>query len=132
VARAKTKKAKPIPASRLTIKECERRGWIAQVVEQRIPHTFITKDLFGVIDIIAVAPGRCIGIQASSGTNLHGRRAKILAEPRMAQWLNAGNLLQLWTWDRVILDGVDTKTFSLRVESYGASGDGELFVEATP
>jgi len=46
--------------------ECRRRGWPAQTVEQRIPHTFITRDLFGVIDIVALAGPRIIGIQVTS------------------------------------------------------------------
>jgi hypothetical protein len=39
-----------------TLAECRKRGWIAQVVEQTIPRTFIKRDLFGIIDIIAVTP----------------------------------------------------------------------------
>lgn len=41
-----------------TLAECKKRGWIAQVVEQTIPRTFIKRDLFGIIDVIAVTPGR--------------------------------------------------------------------------
>lgn len=41
-----------------TLKECRRRGWIAQVVERTVPHTFIKRDLFGVIDVIAVTPSK--------------------------------------------------------------------------
>ncbi len=145
----KAKKTKPIPATRLTLDECERRGWIAAVVEQTIPHTFIKRDLFGVIDIVAVTPGGIVGIQATSGTNLHGRRAKILAEHRMALWLNAGAKLELWTWERramppllpsrreipirdaqVVRESVkDNCVYVLRVESYGATSDDTLHVE---
>jgi hypothetical protein len=122
MSKTKQKKAKPIPATKLTLDECERRGWLAQVVEQRIPHTFITRDLFGVIDIIAVSPqDGIIGIQASSGTNLHGRRAKILAEPRMVDWLGGGGGLQLWTWSKAGLDTKLKPAFALRVEHYGLS-----------
>lgn len=38
--------------------ECRRRGWIAQVVEQTIPHSFIKRDFLGCIDIIALVPGQ--------------------------------------------------------------------------
>jgi hypothetical protein len=38
--------------------ECKRRGWIAQVVEQTIPRTFIKRDFLGVIDIIAVTQSK--------------------------------------------------------------------------
>lgn len=41
-----------------TLKECRKRGWIAQVVEQTIPRTFIKRDLFGIIDVIAVTPSK--------------------------------------------------------------------------
>jgi hypothetical protein len=49
--------SKTSPTAR-TLAECKKRGWIAQVVEQTIPHTFIKRDLFGVIDIIAVTPSK--------------------------------------------------------------------------
>lgn len=72
-----------------TLAECRKRGWIAQVVEQTIPRTFIKRDLFGCIDIVAVTPEGIVGIQATSnltGGN-HGMRVqKILAEPRMREW----------------------------------------------
>lgn len=98
-----------------TLAECKRRGWIAQVVEQTIPRTFIKRDLFGVIDIIAVepsrsltggmvcdlvVPGRIIGIQATSGTNHAARVAKAKAEPRTAHWLGAGGVLEIWSWSK--------------------------------
>lgn len=41
-----------------SLAECRKRGWHAQVVEQTIPRTFIKRDLFGVIDIIAVTPSK--------------------------------------------------------------------------
>lgn len=97
-----------------TLAECRKRGWIAQVVEQTIPRTFIKRDLFGVIDIIAVTqpvagirhgdgayivvPGQIIGIQATSGTNHAARIAKSKAEPRLSTWLQAGARFAVWSW----------------------------------
>jgi hypothetical protein len=134
----KKKRKKPVSATAKSLHECKRRGWIAQTVEQTIPHTFIKRDLFGVIDIIAVQPpsqrigdiccvykrpyigasepgsytcptcgvtndmklGAIIGIQACAGASHAARRDKILAEPRMLQWLKAGGQLQLWSWSK--------------------------------
>ena len=87
----------------LTLEECGKRGWIAQVVEQRIPHTFITRDLFGIIDIIAVVPGEAIlGIQATSNNGgTHAARVhKALAEPRLTTWLKAGGRFAVWSWSK--------------------------------
>lgn len=82
------------------IAECKRRGWIAQNVEQTIPRTFIKRDLFGVIDIVAATPTGILGIQATSGDHSANRRTKILAEPRMKLWLAAGARLAVWSWSK--------------------------------
>lgn len=88
--------------------ECKRRGYVAQVVERFNSFTKRRHDLFGCIDIVAVAkgaglgslyvPGAIIGIQVTSGTNHAARIAKIKAEPRMAAWAKAGGLVWVWSW----------------------------------
>ncbi len=71
------------------------------MVEQTIPHTFIKRDLFGCIDIIAITQEGILGIQATGGVGHHAhRRAKIAAEPRMRLWLDAGGRLALWSWNK--------------------------------
>ena len=81
-----------------SLAELRRRGLTAQVVEQTIPRTFIKRDLFGVIDIVAMGAGHIFGIQCTSGTNHAARRAKILAEPRAMEWLRCGGKLEIWSW----------------------------------
>ena len=79
--------------------ECKRRGWIAQVVEHTVPRTFIKRDLFGVIDIVAIANHSWIvGIQVTSGANHSARVAKIAAEPRAWSWHSAGGRLVVWSF----------------------------------
>jgi hypothetical protein len=84
-----------------TITECKKRGWTAQNVEQTIPHTFIKRDLFGVIDVIAVTPDGIIGIQATGdhGGDMQRRVRKIVAEPRALVWLGAARLA-VWGWGK--------------------------------
>lgn len=113
-----------------TLGECRKRGWVAQGVEQtiKIPggRTF-KRDLFGVIDVIAIDPSapvgqRTIGIQTTSGGTggSHSpHRAKILAEPRARQWLEAGNRLELWSWAKQGARG-KAKRWTLRVEVFTA------------
>lgn len=78
------------PASR-SLKVMRERGYRAQVVERRVPYTNTTLDLFGIIDIVCVGKGETIGIQATSGSNVASRIAKIedsdaLADLREAGW----------------------------------------------
>jgi len=126
--RAAPKRKSRSTYSARTITECRRRGWIAGNVERRIPFPKpqgTTIDLFGVIDIIAIdlsAPlgRRTIGIQATSGGTggSHSpHRAKILAEPRARQWIEAGNRLELWSWAKQGARG-KAKRWTLRVEVF--------------
>lgn len=121
-----------------TLDELRKRGWTAQVVERRMPRTFTTVDLFGVIDLVALVPprdispnrgdtlastGAILGIQATTGPHHADRRTKILAESRAKEWVEAGGRLEIWTWSkRVVMrkDGTKAKLpkWTLRVETY--------------
>lgn len=104
------------PTSR-TLAELKRRGWTAQVVERF--NTFSKKrvDLFGVIDIVAIVPGRGIlGIQATSGTNHTSRADKVLDEPRAHAWVAAGGLLQVWSWSKKREPGKKRERWEVRID----------------
>lgn len=95
----KSKRKKPFAANNASIKLMESDGWTCGLVEQRIPHCFITRDLFGFADIIAISPSRgTMAIQATGGGNGPSRIAKIKAEPRAAIWLACGNRIQVHDW----------------------------------
>lgn len=118
------KKRKPskTPTAR-TLEYCRKHGWIAQCVEQTIPKMFIKRDLFGVIDIIAITPERqIIGIQATGDSvsgNVSTRKHKILAEPRALAWLLTGARLEVWGWGKRGAQG-ERKLWRLRVEPIAA------------
>lgn len=99
------KRAKPFFANGASVKALEADGWTVGTVEQRIPHTFITRDFFGFADLIAVSPSRGImAVQVTGGTstsNFHARVRKIKAEPRHAIWLASGGRIQVHSWEKV-------------------------------
>ena len=106
---------KPFPATNHARKRLESEGWTVDRCDRTIPHCFITKDLFGMFDLLAVSPGRGIlGIQVTGGTstsNFHARVEKIKAEPRHAIWLASGGRIQVWSYEKVS----DTKERALRI-----------------
>jgi hypothetical protein len=121
----KKKRKKPFAANAKTLEHCRKLGWPAQTVEQTVPYSFIKRDLFGVIDIVAVAseaeePSRILGIQATSGRNHSKRVAKIIAEPRARAWVEAGALLEVWTWEKQGARG-KRKIYTLRRDRIGLS-----------
>ena len=95
----KTKRAKPFAANLASTKALESDGWTVGTVEQRIPHCFITRDLFGFADLVAMSPTRGImAVQATGGGNGSARVAKIKAEPRAAIWLASNGRIQVHDW----------------------------------
>ena len=78
------KRAKPFNATKHSIESLTADGWTVGIVEQRIPHCFITRDFIGCIDLIAFKPsGGIMGVQVTGGTgkgNFNARVDKIKAE----------------------------------------------------
>jgi len=95
----KPKRAKPFAANLASTKKMESEGWTVGLVETRIPHCFITRDLFGFADLVGMSPSRgFMAIQATGGGNGSARIAKIKAEPRAAIWLASGGRIQVQDW----------------------------------
>lgn len=100
------KRAKPFAALSASKKHLDKQGWVSGVVESRIPHTFITRDLFGFADLLAFKPRtREIAlVQVTGGagvSNANARIAKIKSEPLAAMWLMAGGLIFVHSWQTV-------------------------------
>lgn len=74
-------KPRRMNTKRLTEQWLESKGAIHWPMEFRIPTTFITKDGFGFVDLVALKDGVTYGIQYCDGTNAAARVAKILASP---------------------------------------------------
>lgn len=74
-----------------TLNLLRERGYRADVVEKWIPQAKRRKDLFGIVDIVAIGGGETLGVQCTSSTNVSHRIAKIedseaLADLREAGW----------------------------------------------
>ncbi len=113
---AKRKRSSVSPTRR-TLAECRKRGYVVQVVERWNQHARVRQDLFGVIDLVALANGAILGIQACAGASHSARRDKIVAEPRAKQWVEAGGRLELWSWSKRGERG-KRKLWALRVEAF--------------
>ncbi|NIA67797.1 hypothetical protein HBA54_04265 [Pelagibius litoralis] len=70
-----------------SLKHLRDQGYMAEVVERWVPRVNIRKDLFGVIDILALPEdGTPVYVQTTTGSNRAARRTKMLdceALPRM-------------------------------------------------
>lgn len=98
-----TKNKKPkktISPTQLSLRQLRSRGWHAQVVEHWNPWVNIRQDLFGVIDIVAVASGKPIlAVQTTSRANIGTRIKKIMDSQEAKCWAE-NNLFLVHGWDK--------------------------------
>ena len=95
------RRRKIVDSKKLTLQWLAERGFLAQDVETRIPHTFITRDLFGIGDILAIRDGHVLLIQACVGGGDPGRHIrKIRANPKFPV-VAAAMPVVLFAWRRV-------------------------------
>jgi len=83
-----------------TLRYLRGRGFVAEVVERWNPYSKTRKDLFNVIDIVAMGSGHLYGVQSCSDSSRAAHRAKLLREERVRVWLNSGGLFLLITWGK--------------------------------
>lgn len=88
-----------------TLEYVRSQGWDADIVERFNAYAGKfgqRKDLFGVIDIIALTEKGITGIQ-SCGQSFAEHDRKILEEPMALKWLEKGGSLMLIGWRKVKL-----------------------------
>lgn len=98
----KPKRTKPISATALSLAHLRAQGYLCDVVEKRLPHTFITKDLFGFIDILAVKRGEVLGVQTTgdNGGNVAARIRKIAEHENIGPVRESGMRLIVHGWKK--------------------------------
>lgn len=80
------------------------RGWLAGDVEQWIPGTRITRDLWGLFDVLACHPEfGILGLQVTNSGNLGNHISAALhgegeLNGRLAKCLRSGMRVEYWGW----------------------------------
>ena len=90
-----------------TMNWLRKRGSTCAVVEkwnQFAGKHGVRNDLFGIIDVLSLEPGRGIlGIQCGPGGGHMQHKRKIVEEKtaETIEWLECGGLLEIWSWRKV-------------------------------
>lgn len=88
----------PDSPTKRTLRYLRDLGYQADVVEHWNPHARIRQDLFGFIDVIAVSAAGTLAVQATSGSNVSSRVAKIESHPNLRAVLDAGWQVVVHGW----------------------------------
>jgi len=84
-----------------TLKYFRDKGWKVGVVERWNPYSKKRKDLFGIIDIIAMDTKSIVGVQ-SCGQSFREHERKILGSLMGEEWLESGGRLILIGWRKLL------------------------------
>jgi hypothetical protein len=109
----KKKRSKGKSPTARSLELLRERGYRCEVVERRIPHSFITKDLFGFIDIIAIKGGETLAVQTTSGDNVSHRAEKIAESETVGDVREAGWRIHIHGWRKGGKQG-ERKTWTCR------------------
>ena len=111
---------------------CFKLGWPRHKVE--VWHSFAKKryDLFGIIDILALANDELIGIQSTSA-DVNQHLAKIRESPFTLPWLATGSRLEIWCWRKLKLKrGGKAVRWKVRIVRVLADGEQDLEYDHQP
>ena len=99
-----------------TARKLRMLGWRVATVETYVAGGMRKRDAFGIFDLIAIKPGRIVGIQACIRSAKADHLRKIQHEHRedAVAWLKAGGEIQFWLWNRP--EG--SRTFKIQVFSF--------------
>lgn len=91
-----------VPYTQKTLKLLKDQGWECAIVERWIPGANIRRDLFNIIDILAILGDRLVGVQSTSYGQRTPHLNKIYNEHGSStrSWLGTGNELWLISWKK--------------------------------
>ena len=85
------------PTSR-TIEVLKRSGYHPEIVERWNPWSKTRRDMYGVIDVLAVRRGETLAVQTTTMSNRSKQINKMLAAPGTIWMLDAGWKVEVWAW----------------------------------
>lgn len=71
---------------------------LVDIVERRLPHAFITHDMFGIIDLVAVSETEIVAVQTTSADNMASRVLKIAESAALPILLKVGIRVIVHGW----------------------------------
>jgi hypothetical protein len=85
-----------------TLVHLRKLGFVAEVVEKRVPGCLVSRDLFGIADVLAVHPeqGIVLLVQATTADHFANRLRRVQEQSVLPSLLAAGVRIEVWGWCR--------------------------------
>ena len=88
-----------------TLAQLRKEGWHPWIVEKWIPQTKQRLDAWHVADIVALGENEVLAVQATSGSNVAARVAKLADSEGLAHLRRAGVRVEVWGWRKLAKTG---------------------------
>jgi hypothetical protein len=124
--------AKRINYTSKTLDYLRKEGYHPGIVERFIPKVMIRRDLYNIIDIIAMGNGSILGVQSTGANGRSAHRKTILNAPESVAWLRSGGGLWLVTWAKLLKKrGGKQRVWTPRIEKFSLSDFSSDTVESS-
>lgn len=77
----------------------ETEGYLAYIAQMRVTR-LVTRDLFGILDLVAIREGETLGVQATSSSNHAARRRKVRESEALPALLRANWRIEIHSWKK--------------------------------
>lgn len=81
-----------------TLAALRAEGWTVDVCERWIPGARVRRDLFGLLDIVALKGDQTMGVQCTSSANMAARVKKLAESENIGALREAGWTVEVWGW----------------------------------
>jgi hypothetical protein len=91
-----------------TLALLRKQGFVAEVVERRVPGCLVSRDLFGIADVLAIHPEQYVVllIQATTADHFADRLRRVQGQPVLPSLLAAGVRVEIWAGGKGVVDGM--------------------------
>jgi hypothetical protein len=103
----------PVSPTQLSLAHLRRNGWIADICERWVPNggpgPGVRRDLFGLVDLVAVRGSETMGVQTTSASNVAAHLRKMTDDehaPALTALRAAGWAVVVHGWRKSTRDGM--------------------------
>jgi len=77
------------------------QGYLVDIVERRLPGCAVTKDLFGIADLLCLRGEEIVAVQCTSRSHVSARQRKIAEAPTLPAVRKAGIRVLIHGWGKM-------------------------------
>jgi len=94
-------RAAPVSPLQRSLELLREQGYVVDIVERRLPRCAVTKDLFGIADLLCLRGEEIVAVQCTSRSHVSHRQRKIAEAETLPAIRKAGIRVLIHGWGKM-------------------------------